>query len=137
MIAHFYVESGLDSELWGTNLDKDGNLIGSEKKIEYFDGLVIKEITEAQESARQYLTDHQGLVRFLTAQLVKKQSLTGEDFETLIKYYKGNKLSSIEQELLKDRFNKSNWSANTQVPSDKVSLEKINPEQMQCKVIFK
>lgn len=87
LIGKYYVDAGLKPELWGTNLDKDGNLVDSEKKKELFEEIVIKEITEAQEKARQFLNDNQGLVRFLTAQLVKKQSLTGEEFVVLTKYY--------------------------------------------------
>ncbi len=106
LIGKYYVTAGLNSQLWGTNLDKDGNLIGSEKKKELFEQIVIAEITEAQEKARALLNDNQGLVRFLTARLAKNQSLTGFEFETLVKYYKGHKLSSTEIELLNSRFKK-------------------------------
>lgn len=106
LIGKYYVEAGLKSELWGTNLDKDGNLVGSEKKKELFEQIVMQEITEAQEKAKTFLNDNQGLVRFLTAQLVKKQSLTGEEFDVLAKYYKGQKLSAIEAEVMKTRFKK-------------------------------
>ena len=115
LIGKYYVDAGLKPELWGTNLDKDGNLVGSEKKKELFEEIVMSEIMEAQEKAKQFLNDNQGLVRFLTAQLVKRQSLTGEEFETLLKYYKGQKLSPTELEIMKTRFNKKDDKMSIQV----------------------
>ncbi len=141
LIAKYYVEAGLEPKLWGTNLDKDGNLVGSEKKKELFEDIVIQEITEAQEKARQFLNDNQGLVRFLTAQLVKKQSLTGEEFEVLNKYFQGQSLSLNESEILKSRFGKdvemsSKVRSNHQIQDRFLKIQKSTSGAGRCEALF-
>ncbi len=141
LIGKYYVDAGLKPELWGTNLDKDGNLVGSEKKKELFEEIVIKEITEAQEKAKQFLNDNQGLVRFLTAQLVKKQSLTGAEFIVLNKYYKGASLSPLEIEIMKSRFNKdteisSKIRTNHDIRDREVKMQKSGMH-VRCEALFR
>ncbi|OFZ30099.1 MAG: hypothetical protein A2622_09610 [Bdellovibrionales bacterium RIFCSPHIGHO2_01_FULL_40_29] len=88
LISSFYVTSGLDPKLWGTSFDKENRLVGTSAQQEYFHQLIIAEITKAQDQTREYLTAHIGLLRFLTAQLVKNQSLTGEQFRIYLEGFK-------------------------------------------------
>ena len=94
------------------------------------------EITGAQESAKQFLTENQGLVRFLVAQLVKKQSLTGEEFDALVKLEKGQPLSIAESEVIKANFRKLNEVRSTHEETA-VRRAGSSGKAMLCKDVFK
>ena len=106
LISSYYVDSGLDSKLWGTHFDKEQRLVGTHAQQEYFHQLVIDEINKAQESSKEFLIKNQGLVRFLVAQLVKNQSLNGDEYQALNKYFHEQSLTTAETELLSQKFRK-------------------------------
>ena len=105
IIARHYIKAGLSEELWGSRFDeKTGEVLGTEEQKEIFAKLVRDEIQAALEKARQQLSQDIGLVRFLVSQLLKKMSLSGDEFRVLVKYFNAERLSSAEAHLLESSF---------------------------------
>ncbi len=119
LIGQYYVRSGLKPELWGLEMKPDGTVTGSDKLIEDYENIVRKEIKEASITAREYLKHHHHLMRFLVAQLMKKQSLSGDEFRALVKFYNQEILSLAEQQIIDTKFANAN-------PKIKTGLTRIS-----------